>query len=63
MIHTLAVVLAIGLSALAAKAACNVYVKAGFPKYFGLLVFVPVINLIALYVLAFDDWPIHRQNR
>jgi hypothetical protein len=63
MIHNLAVVLVLGLIALLAKASCNVYSKAGFPPLFGLLVFVPVINLIALYALAFGDWPIHQSGR
>ena len=63
MIQNLAVLATIGFCLLVAKISCNVYTKAGFPKYFGLLVFVPVINVLVLYTLAFGDWPIHKELR
>ena len=63
MIHTLAILATIGLCLMIAKVACNVYAKAGFPTYFGLLVFLPVINLLVLYALAFGEWPIHKDLR
>ena len=31
--------------------------RAGFPGALGLLIAVPVFNLVLLYVLAFADWP------
>ena len=61
MVQNLAVLATVGLALLTAKVSCNIFAKAGFPKYFGLLVFLPVVNLLALYVLAFGDWPIHRE--
>ena len=33
------------------------FAKAGFSGWLGLLMIVPMVNLIALYVLAFSDWP------
>lgn len=30
--------------------------KAGFPPAFSILVFVPLVNLIVLYYVAFSDW-------
>ncbi len=63
MIQNLAVLATIGLCLLIAKVACNVFSKAGFPTYFGLLVFLPVINVLVLYTLAFGEWPIHKELR
>lgn len=63
MIQNLAVFATIGLCLLIAKVACNVFSKAGFPTYFGLLVFLPIVNLLVLYILAFDEWPIHKEAR
>ena len=37
--------------------------KTGFPGALGLLVLVPVANLILLCVLAFAEWPIERELR
>ncbi|MGO4910326.1 hypothetical protein ACEN2J_18610 [Pseudorhodobacter sp. W20_MBD10_FR17] len=31
--------------------------KAGFSGWWSLLMFIPVANLVFLYVLAFSDWP------
>ena len=37
--------------------------KTGFPGGLGLLMLVPVANLILLCVLAFAEWPIERELR
>lgn len=38
--------------------------RAGFPGALGLLIMVPLLNLVLLYVLAFAEWPVLRnQNR
>ncbi len=37
--------------------------KTGFPGVLGLLMLVPVANLILLCVLAFAEWPIERELR
>ena len=63
MVQNLAILATVGLGLLAAKVSCNIFVKAGFPKYFGLLMFLPVVNLLVVYVLAFGDWPIHKELR
>ena len=34
--------------------------KAGFPGIAALLIFIPAINLLFLYWLAFVDWPSQR---
>ncbi len=63
MVHTIATLAFAALLLLFAKVSCNVYAKAGFPRYFGLLLFLPGINVLILYVLAFGDWPIHKDLR
>ncbi|MCO5118643.1 MAG: hypothetical protein M9951_03295 [Burkholderiaceae bacterium] len=34
----------------------KIFAKAGFSGWLSLLMIVPMVNLIALYVLAFSDW-------
>ena len=35
----------------------QLFSKAGYSGWFSVLMVLPLINLIALYVLAFSDWP------
>jgi hypothetical protein len=37
--------------------------RAGFPGALGLLIVVPVANLVLLYVLAFVEWPALRNQK
>jgi hypothetical protein len=37
--------------------------KAGYPGVMGLLFFIPLVNLIFLWVAALTEWPIERQLR
>lgn len=38
-----------------------VFAKAGFPGWYSLSLIVPFLNIIVLYILAFAEWPIHRE--
>lgn len=42
---------------------CKIFSKAGFSWALGLLMFVPIANIIMLFVLAFAEWPIERELR
>lgn len=42
---------------------CRIFSKAGYCWAFGLLMFVPIANIIMPFILAFGDWPIHRELR
>ncbi|MHC4630132.1 MAG: hypothetical protein ACYS9C_02540 [Planctomycetota bacterium] len=42
---------------------CKIFSKAGYCWAFGLLILVPVANIIAAFFLAFADWPIRKQLR
>jgi hypothetical protein len=35
----------------------KIFQKAGFPPALSLLMLVPVVNLIAIYFVAFASWP------
>jgi len=35
-----------------------IFKKAGFPPFLGILMVVPIVNLVLLYVLAFSDWKV-----
>jgi len=37
--------------------------RLGLSPFWSLLVFVPLVNLISLWVLAFSDWPVDEGNR
>ncbi len=41
----------------------QIFKKAGHPAAFGLLMCIPLVNLIMLYYLAFSDWPSLRQRQ
>ena len=40
---------------------CKIFSKAGYHWAMGLLMLVPIANLVMLCVLAFGQWPIHRE--
>lgn len=40
-----------------------IWKKAGFSPWLSLLMFIPLVNFIALYVLAFAEWKVVPANR
>jgi len=42
---------------------CKIFSKAGYCWALGLLMLVPIANIIAAFFLAFADWPIRRELR
>lgn len=40
----------------------KIFSKAGFSGWLSLIMVVPVLNIVALYYLAFAEWPIHRKT-
>jgi len=40
---------------------CKIFSKAGYHWAMGLLMMIPIANLIMLCILAFGQWPIHRE--
>jgi len=43
--------------------ACMVFHKTGYSWALGLLMLVPLANIIMILVLAFGDWPVRRELR
>jgi uncharacterized membrane protein len=42
---------------------CKIFAKAGYCWALGLLMLVPIVNIIMLCVLAMGDWPVLRELR
>jgi hypothetical protein len=42
---------------------CKIFSKAGFSWALGLLMLVPIANIIMFFFLAFADWPVQRELR
>ncbi len=42
---------------------CKLFSKAGHPWALGLLVLVPIANLVVAFYLAFADWPVLKELR
>ena len=42
---------------------CKIFSKAGYSWALGLLMLVPIANIIMLFVLAFAEWLIQRELR
>jgi len=42
---------------------CKIFSKAGYSWALGLLMLVPIANIIMPFVLAFADWPIQKEMR
>ena len=39
----------------------RIFAKAGYSGALGLLMFIPIANIIVICVLAFGEWPIYRE--
>lgn len=53
----------LAIAALSALIFCKIFSKAGYHWAMGLLVLVPLGNLVVLLVLAFAEWPILKELR
>ena len=40
---------------------CRIFGKAGYSWALGLLMLVPIANIIMPFILAFGDWPVRRE--
>ena len=41
----------------------KIFQKAGYPGWYFILLFIPGVNLIALFYFAFTEWPVHKALR
>jgi uncharacterized membrane protein YhaH (DUF805 family) len=42
---------------------CKIFSKAGYSWALGLLMLIPIINIIMAFFIAFADWPVQRELR
>jgi len=56
-----AVLVALLVTALQVLVFCKIFSKAGYSWALGLLVLVPLGNIIVVLYLAFADWPVLRE--
>lgn len=42
---------------------CLIFKKAGYSQWLGLLMLLPIVNLVLLYFLAFSSWPNHQAQK
>ena len=57
------ILMALGVVIVKALVCCKIFAKAGYCWALGLLMFVPIANIIMAFILAFGEWPIYRQLR
>lgn len=51
------------VTALLVWAYCRIFSKAGYCWALGLLMLVPIANIIMPFILAFSEWPLSRELR
>jgi len=59
----LSVLISLAATVITALVYCKIFSKAGFSWALGLLMLVPIANLVMMFYLAFADWPIHGELR
>jgi uncharacterized membrane protein YhaH (DUF805 family) len=42
---------------------CKIFSNAGYSWALGLLMLIPIVNIIMAFFLAFADWPVRRELR
>jgi hypothetical protein len=42
---------------------CKIFSKAGYSWALGLLMLIPIVNIIMAFFLAFADWPVQKELR
>ncbi len=57
------ILMVLGILIVKALICCTIFAKAGYCWAYGLLMFIPIANIIMIFMLAFGDWPIQRQLR
>jgi len=60
---TLGILLALLVTIIKILIYCKIFSKAGYHWALGLLMLVPIANIIMPFVLAFGDWPVHKELR
>jgi len=57
------ILLYLAIAAVTVWAFCRICSKAGYHWALGLLMLVPIANLVLILILGFGEWPIHKQTQ
>ncbi|MBN2190189.1 MAG: hypothetical protein JW728_03165 [Candidatus Aureabacteria bacterium] len=57
------IILLLGMIVLVVVIWWRIISKTGYPGALSLLMFVPVANVVLIFILAFSEWPVERENR
>ena len=63
MLIVLMIFMGLFITVITAIVYCMIFSKAGYCWALGLLMLVPIANIIMPLVLAFGDWPVRRELR
>lgn len=55
-------IIILALFALALMIPAHIARKAGFSGWWAVLLFVPLVNIITIWIFAFVDWPVHKNT-
>ena len=55
------ILMSLTVGVLKVVACCKIFSKAGYGWALGLLMIIPIVNLIMLFVLGFSQWPMQRE--
>lgn len=56
-------IIVLGSAGLAIAIWAAIFPKAGYPRWWAVLIIIPIANLVVLIILAAQEWPIHREMR
>jgi len=59
----IALLISVAITALMVVAYCKIFKKTGYHWAFGLLILVPIANVVIPLVLGFIEWPIEKKLR
>ena len=63
LLITFGILMVLGILIVKALICCKIFAKAGYCWALGLLMFIPIANIIMIFMLAFGEWPIQRKLR
>jgi hypothetical protein len=55
-------VIVLGVIALVAVPVANILRRAGYSGWWAIAFFVPLMNLVGLWIFAFSDWPVEHRS-
>lgn len=57
------IIIILGLTVIGVLPFWMICAKAGFPPWISLGIFIPLVNIVLLFFIAFAEWPALRERR